>query len=101
MSIKDAADSARKELERPKGFPSKVLMDLRAGDRQLKPDEFWEREFISQLVRSLSKRAFATEEEAREHFDAIAESILLRKEHEPNDTLAMERVFERYAALIS
>lgn len=100
MGIKEAADIARKELQKPKGFPNKVLMDLRAGDRQLKPDEFWEKEFVSQLVRSLSKRAFPTEEEAREHFDAIAENILLRKKHEPNDTLAMERVFEKYAAFI-
>lgn len=101
MGIKEIADKAREELKRPRGFQTSVPADLPAGVRQLNTEAFWESEFVAQLVRSLSKRAFATEEEAREHFDAIAESILLRKEHEPNDTLAMERVFEKYAALIS
>ncbi|GAN72138.1 hypothetical protein ASY01nite_14250 [Acetobacter syzygii] len=101
MAIKEIADKAREELERPRGFQTSVPADLPVGTRQLKTEEFWESEFVTQLVRSLTKHAFATAEEAREHFDAIAESILLRKEHEPNDTLAMERVFERYAALIS
>lgn len=101
MSIKEIADKAREELKRPRGFQTSVRADLPAGVRQLKTDAFWESEFVTQLVRSLANRAFPTAEDAREHLDAVAESILLRKEHEPNDALAMERVFEKYAALIS
>lgn len=101
MSIKDAANKARAELNRPRGFQTSVLSDLPVGNRQLKTDEFWENEFVSQLIRGLVNRALTSPEEAREFFDATAESILLRKEHDLSDTLAMEKAFEKYVALIS
>lgn len=100
MSIKEMADKARKDLQHPKGFQTKILINPRVGDRQLKTDAFWDSEFIKLLIRSLIPRAFKNEKEAQEYFDDVAKSILLSREHEANDTLAMERVLEKYAALI-
>lgn len=101
MNMKEMADKAREDLARPKGFQQSMSIDLPAGNRQLKTDAFWEDEFIKLLIRSLIPRAFKSQEEAREHFDDVAKSILLSREHEANDILAMERVFEKYAVLIS
>ncbi|MCI1437088.1 MAG: hypothetical protein LKI03_06050 [Acetobacter indonesiensis] len=101
MGIKETADKAREALQQPRWFQQSISSDLPVGNRQLKSDSFWEQEFVNQLVRGLAKHAFPSAEAAREHLDAVAESILLRTPYEPNDILAMERVFEKYAALIS